>query len=332
MHVHHHHTAEDFLSTVHPYIPEASANIVLAHAWGLKNTSASAENLGGATGLAAMSKVPENFWLTVWQTTDVASKSLVAVAACVRGELGNCPIFLWSTRREMLERAMNSVADEIVAFLASRLLHTRVFSVFGNYSLVNAFTSAWIKRTGFRNFPEPYYHASFLTCTIDTLTASDGYIPEQDTVRMAGKGDLRVVSQMCEQFAKLSIHFPLSADRAAFEASHMISHEQLFVYEHDSMITSICAVTRETQNVVAITKVYTSPAFRKNGYAERLVRYVTRRMLLDRKKTAVVLYAGVENSARSVYERIGFRPPRPESETEAEVLEVGFIGTEKGHW
>lgn len=63
------------------------------------------------------------------------------------------------------------------------------------------------------------------------------------------------------------------------EARELISKRVLWVYEvtaEDQLsIACICAVTRTTANVAAITKVFTHPSWRQRGCAERLVRHVT---------------------------------------------------------
>jgi len=63
------------------------------------------------------------------------------------------------------------------------------------------------------------------------------------------------------------------------EARELISSGLIWIYESEGEVTSICAVTRNTQNVSAITKVYTTPKWRRRGFAEHLVRNVTRRFV-----------------------------------------------------
>ena len=55
----------------------------------------------------------------------------------------------------------------------------------------------------------------------------------------------------------------MSLDRALLEAEELISKGLIWVYEADgSEIAMICAVTRSSHNVSAITKVYTTPKWR----------------------------------------------------------------------
>ena len=118
-------------------------------------------------------------------------------------------------------------------------------------------------------------------------------------------------------------------------------------------MTSICAVTRNTQNVSAITKVYTTPKWRRRGFAEHLVRNVTRRsvilvslldtephprfasLLFDCGKRNVTLYVGHNNSAQRVYDRVGFVGlcGKEKANGVEDSLELGLVtGAPRGQW
>lgn len=73
------------------------------------------------------------------------------------------------------------------------------------------------------------------------------------------------------------VYFPLTIDQAREEGNEIISQGQMWVYEALGEVASICAVTRNSPTVAAITKVYTSLTWRRNGFAEHLVRSVTQR-------------------------------------------------------
>jgi ribosomal protein S18 acetylase RimI-like enzyme len=90
--------------------------------------------------------------------------------------------------------------------------------------------------------------------------------------------------------------YELSGSRADYHAHHLITHGQIWVCEvlpqplqprssqsdflfdgtpsRSNEIVSICAVTRETKGVVAITKILTHPNARRRGYAQHLLRHV----------------------------------------------------------
>lgn len=58
------------------------------------------------------------------------------------------------------------------------------------------------------------------------------------------------------------------------------------------------------------------------------------RLLFDYGKEKVVLYVGHENSAQKVYHRVGFAGLCGEEKVEGveDSLELGFVGTTRGHW
>jgi predicted GNAT family acetyltransferase len=62
------------------------------------------------------------------------------------------------------------------------------------------------------------------------------------------------------------------------EATELIKNGSLWVHQlNDSTSSDICSIvatTRKSENVTAITKVYTNPRYRSRGCAERLVRRV----------------------------------------------------------
>ena len=71
----------------------------------------------------------------------------------------------------------------------------------------------------------------------------------------------------------------MSKSGAEAEASLLIKKGQVWVHEicvpgQRAEIASIVAVTRTSDTVAGITKVYTNPRWRQRGCAERLVRHV----------------------------------------------------------
>jgi len=133
----------------------------------------------------------------------------------------------------------------------------------------------------------------------------------------------------------------------------------LWVHQLDdstsSDICSIVATTRKSENVTAITKVYTNPLYRSRGCAERLVRRVCQQCvsfptififivdwadgmpsaLLKERKDSVVLFVAHDNlAAAKVYDRVGFQGlcGKPRVGGVDPWLEVGFQDTKLGHW
>lgn len=147
----------------------------------------------------------------------------------------------------------------------------------------------------------------------------------------------------------------MTLDQGRIEAEELIQNAQLWVYDVNGKCATLCAVTRTSYNISCITKVYTTPKFRRMGCAEHLVRHVTRgyaevcllrdiiyqmahhglnRLLFDMKRDVVMLYVSHGNSAQRVYDRVGFvglcGKEQPEGVEDA--IELGFVGTTRGHW
>ncbi|KAF9245864.1 hypothetical protein BU15DRAFT_70925 [Melanogaster broomeanus] len=251
-----HRTPESFLSVAYPTLHhhERSSNIILGHA--LKKVSAEAA-LTGCRG-----------------TFD-----LEMVLACHRVGQDDLPVFLWTPEPnslvvpQWLTLRITALADRLVSCVPA----ARVFSVFGMSLLVKAFSKYWTTLTGFQIEPQPFYSAYLTYCTRETLVAAPDHLSVGHSTRRAMPSDIESVAQLCKEFADDSIHFPLSLECARVEANELISKGQIWIYEVSGTVAAICAVTRTSLNVSAITKVYTCPKWRRRGFAEQLVRYVTRK-------------------------------------------------------
>ncbi|PCH34206.1 hypothetical protein WOLCODRAFT_135568 [Wolfiporia cocos MD-104 SS10] len=345
-----HDTASDYLAFAYPTLHrhEASANIVLAHA--LKRVSAEAALSGYQfisdsdvkaylSSIDPSALVPhraqDSFWLTMWSFAP-AGPVLELVLSRVSWTLGEYPIFLWTPNHPstLSSEWLAPRITQLTEHLQNCVPPERIFSVFGMTPLVKAFARRWSDMTGFAIEPEPFYAAYFSYCTPQTFQDSDSQLPEGHQLRRASLRDLDSVAQLCKEFADDSVYFPLAIERARIEARELITKGQIWVYDANGVITTICAVTRNSQRVSAITKVYTTPAWRRRRCAEFLVRDVTARLLFDCGKDCVVLYVGHDNSAQRVYDRVGFAglcgKDKPAGVEDS--LELGFAGTQRGHW
>ena len=58
------------------------------------------------------------------------------------------------------------------------------------------------------------------------------------------------------------------------------------------------------------------------------------RLLFDTKRDAVTLYVSHGNSAQRVYDRVGFVGlcGKGKAEGVEDAIELGFVGTTRGHW
>lgn len=142
-------------------------------------------------------------------------------------------------------------------------------------------------------------------------------------------------------------------DRARIEAEEMILQHRVWVYEVMGEITSICAIGRDSPKVAAIIKVYTTAAWRRNGFAEHLLRHVTRRCtsltylhvatfslttmifrLFASGKESVVLNVAYDSGALRIYDKVGFVGLLEQEKPDGveDMLELGFVGADRGHW
>lgn len=212
-----HDTAQDFLSATYATLRhhEQSANMILAHA--LKKADldpALADHIftvDTAMSLQSSSSTPhsaESFWLTVWSpTTPSACPAVDVVLSCINWTLGDYPIFLWTPYHpSTLSPAwLNPRFAELVKHLRVCVCPRRVFSVFGNTSLVKSFTQYWRDLTGYRIEPQPFYAACYTFCTPQSIRAPSHTIPESHFIRPADLHDLDAVAQLCKEFADDSV-------------------------------------------------------------------------------------------------------------------------------
>ncbi|KAI0003751.1 hypothetical protein BJV74DRAFT_811524 [Russula compacta] len=365
----HHDSVAHFLSATFPTLRrhEESANIVFAHAlkllgseaaltgchftnesdvstWWKQETKPSQSHVAGPpiTGIrATVAMADENkepFWLTVWSSpSPFTPPTLDIVLSCVSWTLGDYPIFLWTPKNpsSVTPAWLNPRLELLAEHLLDIIPPQRVFSIFGMTLLVKSFTRYWSELVKCPIEPEPFYAAYYSFCNADTFKGSNDSLPRGDNIRRANVEDLAAVGQLCKEFADDTVYFPLEIDAAMVEARELISNGLIWIYESEGEVTSICAVTRNTQNVSAITKVYTTPKWRRRGFAEHLVRNVTRRLLVDCGKRTVTLYVGHNNSAQRVYDRVGFVGLCGKKKVNGveDSLELGLVtGAPRGHW
>ncbi|KAL0951637.1 hypothetical protein HGRIS_008317 [Hohenbuehelia grisea] len=319
---------------------EESCVVMFAHALGrIEDDSVGhlSNRHRGETSGATVPRRKEAFWLTVWSIAGNTPPILDLVLMCDRWILGDYPIFLWSPYHEsQLDPSwLSPRVDQLTRYLFRCVPRERVFAVFGKAALSKEFAAHWSHLASMPTAVDPIYDAILTRCTAETFKDGDGEEPPVGhIVRLAQPQDLIPVTLLCEKFADDSVYYPLSRDDAKVEAMQLIERQQIWVYEVDKTVAAICAAAREGHNATVISKVFTKEELRNQGYAERLVRQVTRHLLFTRNKAAVVLYVGHRNKAQSVYNRVGYAGlcglPRPP--TVEDWLELGFRGGKMGHW
>ncbi|KAG9014093.1 hypothetical protein FRB90_005576 [Tulasnella sp. 427] len=337
-----HSTASEVLAVVEPYVlpkREREANIWHPFARKLKKRETSGSSTESITSDPRLTGI---FWLSLWSTSATKERrTLDMVVACTSHHLGDYPIFLYSHHPAshltptFLHRRIPLLVDRVKELVSC----ARVFSVFGPTSLTSAFVCEWTKRTGVIPEPDPFYAAKFTTCTLRTLTPPRKPLPAGDVMRQADITDVEAAAALCKEFADDSFYFPLELSEALKEARELIRNRQLWVYymtmpDGNQELASIVACTRTSDNVAAITKVYTATRCRSRGCAERLVRKVCEFWLREAGRQSVVLFVAHENKpAEKVYDHVGFEGLRGRTaEGVEDWLEIGFVGTVRGHW
>ncbi|KAF8215922.1 hypothetical protein K438DRAFT_1901685 [Mycena galopus ATCC 62051] len=325
-----HDQAADFLASAYPTLRlhEASANILLAHALVRAPVESVLTECKFITSADVQAKHTSsqpvsapNLWLTVWLQRPKFPPVLELALSCI----GTYPVFMWTPVEPGLQSSqwLDSRIRAVAAHLHACIAPERVFAAFGTTALVTTFADAWTGLTGIQIDAKPLYKAFSALCTRQTIKMNTS--AEKCGARRATMHDVEAAGKLCQEFANCS-EYPMNLADATAEAQQLIEKGQLWVGTLMGEIASICAVTRSSLHVSAITKVFTTPNARRNGLAQALVQEVTGR-LFDSGKHSVVLYVDCDNRARRVYERVGFQIE------DVEIwLELGFVGTIAGHW
>ncbi|KXN88789.1 hypothetical protein AN958_06658 [Leucoagaricus sp. SymC.cos] len=275
----------------------------------------------------------DTLWITCISGVEDGFPDLIL--SCTEDSRGNkLPVFIASPRPVSLlddPAYLSPRLKAIAQTLYERTDSTRVFSVFAPAPVTATFAQLWTEKTGITCEAHPYYSATYARCTRQTFRNKQYTILGDTTyeMRLALEKDTDSVSDLCYEFAFTSKPFEMTRDQADEEARSLISQRRVWVHtinrsSEEEEIASVVAVTRETINVSAITKVYTNPKWRGKRCAERLVRYVTKLLLSRPGKESVVLYVGHNNPARKVYQRVGFTGPNGET--------LSDDPTNAGHW
>lgn len=314
----------------------------------------------------------DNLWIISTSYLDSLSPPVIDfVLACTNGPIGTYPVFIYHAQplNYLTPAYLIPRITELANTLAESISTERVFSVFAVDPVARSFADAWMAMTGISvaqsdiksNLTHEYYAALLTYCDPRSFRPRQQSTHPTITydIRPAVPADIPEVAELCFGFAAESEPFTMSLDQAMAEARLLVEHNQVWVHGVSapgmvSGIASICAVTRQTSTVAAITKVYTNPRFRRMGCAERLVRRVCSQYvfsddfhnpkliqpvnsyLRNGGKERIILYVAHSNpAAQTVYRRVGFvgleGSPVPGVEP---WLEIGFDRNvvQLGHW
>ncbi|KAH7101380.1 hypothetical protein BKA62DRAFT_184533 [Auriculariales sp. MPI-PUGE-AT-0066] len=303
---------------------------------------------------AGVPPIPGQLWIALSSRSILAngepSTSVDIVLSCTEWAMGTYPVFIFvnpTSQDAMSPSMLNSRVSMLAAELISHVPVRRVYSIFAPTRVTKIFTRIWSNMTGMQIESEPYYSAVFSYATASSVLQRKRHAPaptgdeSRYILRLAEEADVLAVAALCMGFASTSDPFTLTHEGAVKEASYLIRNRLVWLHEVENstgqrQAACIVATTRQSDSVSGITKVYTSPEARRQGCAERLVRHVCDHLFLREQKKAVVLYVAHSNpGATKVYHRVGFQglsttEPRPAGVEDW--LELGFQGSELGHW
>jgi len=297
--------------------------------------------------LTGITPSPDTFWMTCSTThSSHSDRTLDFVLSCTPGPEGRYPIFICTTVpvHDLRDDFIRPRMEELVRFLYASVPLERVYSVFAPVQITNIFAFVWTKYTGIQLDQDPEYYSAKLTfCTLSSSRNRRASVSKSSFVlRSAVEADIPAAAVLCHGFAAVSEPFILSVEGAIREATNLIRNNQLWVHEivrpnQPKQMASIVAVSRQSESVAGITKVFTDPSCRSMGCAERLVRVACGHLL--KTHTSVILYVAHNNpAAAKVYHRVGFHGLDPSSKTTIDGvedwLELGFDRNqvELGHW
>ncbi|TFY81996.1 hypothetical protein EWM64_g2024 [Hericium alpestre] len=296
--------------------------------------------------LSAESSDNVHLWMTCSTFDSVRPEpTLDFVLSCTQGAFGSYPLFIVPIApfEDLTADYLRPRLEQLVSAVLREVPVERVFSVFAPDPVTYMFADLWSRYTGIGAYAEPYYAAKLSYCTPETFIDRKASVhPDLTYVpRLAVDADVAAAAALCKGFAATSEPFVLTDDQAWQEAKYLIRRQWLWVLEARYQggapeLASIVAVTRQTDNVGGITKVFTNPRWRKRGCAERLVRLVCKQLLLT--KRSLVLYCAHDNpAATGVYHRVGFAGLDSSKRRVGGVdpwLEIGFDRdiVRLGHW
>lgn len=283
-----------------------------------------------------------SLWVAVW-TMDSKSHArfLDLVVALPTSPLGPNPLFIVSPHPSAMlsPNFLRPRLSLLVSELLGRGPVERVFSVFGPRRLTQAFVATWSRAAHVSLADSPYSSVTYRVCCRETLARVVAPVPAGDVLRLATMHDVNTAAELLYNLSIESGPYAVTRQTAHQEAVSLFASRALYVYESRTgsgpTITALAAVGRTSQNVACVTRLFTTPRYRRHGISTSLLRFVCQSLLLQRQKTAVVLYLPDGNdAAERVVGRVGFVdvPSEGGLRGERDWLEQGFQDMELGYW
>jgi len=108
---------------------------------------------------------------------------------------------------------------------------------------------------------------------------------------------------------KEEIRKRLTSDIEANRIYFWVKYNKKEGQEEETVLVSTAGITRETNDAMSVSGVYTPPVFRKQGYATTLVAHLSKLILEQFGKKYCYLFTDVANpTSNSIYRKIGYEP------------------------
>jgi uncharacterized protein len=123
--------------------------------------------------------------------------------------------------------------------------------------------------------------------------------------RVAHEGDVEIIADWMEKFQMEALG-RLEAPETLKAAKTRIEAGDIFVWETDGKLVTMCARARPTTHGCTVNMVYTPPTLRGKGYASACVALLSQQ-LLDSGFQFCTLFTDLANpTSNSIYQKIGY--------------------------
>jgi hypothetical protein len=151
----------------------------------------------------------DQFWLACYTSRAGRASTLDFFVSCTNGPIGKkYPIFIYAAQPmgkvgdQYIYARIQCIVDQLMRLIPVR----RVFSVFANEPVAEAFASIFSELVNVPRIREPYYAARFTFCTRSTFRNNDAIADSQSVaMRKATLEDVPRAAQLCYGFAAESV-------------------------------------------------------------------------------------------------------------------------------
>jgi predicted GNAT family acetyltransferase len=172
--------------------------------------------------------------------------------------------------------------------------------VLGKVEVAEAFTKLWSGLTG----KEYHLHKNIRNFELTEVIPP---APCPGKFRIATHEDISLIAEWVYEFQVEALGRLEAEDPLAFTKTR-IGDGDVFIWEDNGQVVSMCAKLRPTRHSIAIAQVYTPPELRGKGYAANCVASLSQ-YLLDSGYKFCTLNTDLANPiSNRIYQKMGYRP------------------------